>query len=160
MRQSRLPIPLLYLSSYLETHRREYYDRLQGVRERGEVQEWLQFFLAAVARQADDAVTRAEKLMDLRERYRADAARSRSRSGELVDLLFANPVVTVRTVEERLGVTNQGARNLMKSLEDKGWLLQSAAAPGRGGRVLWLAPEIFGIIEDSSFNQTGSSADG
>jgi hypothetical protein len=30
--------------------------RLQLVRERGEIQEWLQFFLRAVREQADDAV--------------------------------------------------------------------------------------------------------
>ena len=63
-----LPAPLLYISSYLEDHRREYYERLQAVRERAEIQEWLQFFLTAVAVQAEDAVARAEHLHDLRER--------------------------------------------------------------------------------------------
>ena len=49
MRHGRLPAPLLYLSSYLEDHRPEYYERLQAVRERGKLQEWIQFFLTAVA---------------------------------------------------------------------------------------------------------------
>jgi len=35
MQQGRLPAPLLYISSYLEDHRSEYYERLQAVRERG-----------------------------------------------------------------------------------------------------------------------------
>ncbi|MFT4011699.1 MAG: Fic family protein, partial [Nocardioidaceae bacterium] len=32
MERGRLPLPLLYLSNYFETHRDEYYDRLQAVR--------------------------------------------------------------------------------------------------------------------------------
>ena len=58
------------------------------MRERGELQEWIQFFLTAVAAQAEDAVTRAEQLVDLRERYRLDLAGSRSRAAEVVDLVM------------------------------------------------------------------------
>jgi hypothetical protein len=39
VQQGVLPQPLLYLSSYFEAHRQEYYDRLQAVRERGRFQE-------------------------------------------------------------------------------------------------------------------------
>src|SRR5437588_5337539 len=101
VQQQVLPQPLLYLSAYFETHRREYYERLQAVRERGEIQEWLQFFLTAVAVQAEDAVARAEHLHDLREKYRSALAGSRSRAVEVVDLLFVNPFVTVRRVAKR-----------------------------------------------------------
>jgi len=46
----------------------------------------------------------------LREHYLAEAARARSRVGELIGLLFANAFLTVRRVETALGITNQGAR--------------------------------------------------
>ncbi len=68
--KGRLPAPLLYISSYFDQRKGEYYDRLQFVRERGEIREWLDFFLTGVAVQAADAVDRAEMLSDLRERYR------------------------------------------------------------------------------------------
>jgi Fic family protein len=55
----KLNQPLLYLSGYLERNRKEYYERLQAVREEGAIQEWLQFFLVAVRHQSDDAVSRA-----------------------------------------------------------------------------------------------------
>ncbi len=48
--QQLLPQPLLYLSAYFERRRSDYYDRLQAVRERGELLEWLGFFLAGVER--------------------------------------------------------------------------------------------------------------
>jgi Fic family protein len=142
-----LPAPLLYISSYLEEYRREYYERLQAVRERAEIQEWLQFFLTAVAVQAEDAVVRAERLHDLRENYRSQLAGSRSRAVEVVDLLFVNPFVTVRGVANTLGVTPQGASNLVRQLEDRGWL-QLVGQFGRGGRNNWVAPEVFDAVSD------------
>ncbi len=75
-----MPVPLLYLSSYFDQRKDEYYDRLQHVRERGEVDAWLDFFLQGVAAQANDAVTRAEELADLREQYRVALKGSRSRA--------------------------------------------------------------------------------
>lgn len=142
-----LPAPLLYISSYLEEYRREYYERLQAVRERAEIQEWLQFFLTAVAVQAEDAVARAEHLHDLRERYRSQLAGSRSRAVEVVDLLFVNPFVTVRRVANVLGVTPQGASNLIRQLEARGWL-EMVGQFGRGGRNNWVAPEVFDAVSD------------
>jgi Fic family protein len=146
--RGHLPAPLLYVSSYLEQNRRDYYDRLQGVRERGEIEEWIQFFLTAVTAQADDAVQRAEELFDLREKYRTELAGSRSRATEVVDLLFENPFMTATLVSQRLEITAQGARNLMRGLEKKGWL-EPLGNFGPGGRTIWVALEIFGIINRS-----------
>lgn len=142
-----LPAPLLYISSYLEQNRRQYYERLQGVRERAEIQEWLQFFLTAVAVQAEDAVARAEHLHDLRERYRSELSGSRSRAVEVVDRMFVNPVLTVPGIATALGITNQGAANLVRQLESRGWL-RRAGSFGRGGRNYWIADEVLSAISD------------
>jgi Fic family protein len=145
LQQRRLPAPLLYISPYLEEHRAEYYDRLQAVRERGELQEWIQFFLTAVAAQAEDAVTRAEQLIDLRERYRSELTGSRSRAVEVVDLIMENPIISSLTIRQRLQVTNQGAHNLIMQLERRG-LIERLGRFGRGGRNFWLAREVFTIL--------------
>ena len=147
VQQQLLPQPLLYLSAYFEQHRSAYYDRLQAVRERGELQEWLQFFLTAVAVQAGDAVTRAERLSDVRERYRRKTATSRSRASEVVDLIMTNPYITVRQVQAELGVTQPGALNLIRRLEGLGWL-QELSTRGRGGRTFWVAPEVLSTISE------------
>lgn len=146
MEEKRLSTPLLYLSGYLESHRAEYYERLQNVRERGEIQEWLQFFLTAVKRQSDDAVWRAGKLVELRERYLAEASATRSHLPGLVEIIFRNPFVTVRHAERLLQVTNQGARNLIHEAERRGWL-RNIGARGRGGKTYWVASEVFNVIE-------------
>lgn len=146
MQRERLPEPLLYLSPYFERDRQLYYERLQSVRERGEIQEWLQYFLRGVAVQAADAITRAEALADVRERYRQElAGKTRSRASEVVDLMIGNPVVTTAAVRSSLDVSGPGALNLIHQLESEGWL-QPLARRGRGGRQYWVAPEVFAII--------------
>lgn len=144
--ENRLPVPLLYLSPYFEDRRREYYDRLQEVRERGALQEWLQFFFTAVEAQASDGVTRAKRLLDLRERYRSELAGSRNRSPEVVELLFENPIIYGSLVRDRLNISSQGALNQIRSLERRGWLMEIGSA-GRGGSKLWLAHEVFDAID-------------
>lgn len=146
MERGRLPLPLLYLSHYFETHRDEYYDRLQAVREQGAIEAWLTFFLNAVHAQANDAVARSRKLVQIRETFHSEAIKERSSLARLVDVIVRNPFVTVKSVETRLELTNQGARNLIKNAEARGWL-RSLGAHGQGGRELWYSPAIFDVME-------------
>jgi Fic family protein len=147
-----LSAPLLYVSAYFARNRRQYYDRLQAVRQQGEIDQWLQFFLTAVAVQADDGVKRARGLLDLREQYRQELSGNRSRASEVVDLLFVNPVISSTHVQHQLDVSNQGALNLLRSLARRGWL-EPLGAHGRGGRNFWYAPEVLGLFDD----ETGSA---
>lgn len=146
MERGRLPMPLLYLSSYFETYRDEYYQRLQAVRETGDIHGWFVFFLQAVRSQADDAVERSRQLIQIRERYLQEAIQARSSLPSLVELITRNPVVTVRSCQDTTGLTNQGARALIRAAERRGWL-RSLGAKGRGGREFWVAPDILKIME-------------
>jgi Fic family protein len=144
--QGALPSPLLYLSSYFEQRRSDYTGRLQAVRERGEIQEWLQFFLHGVEVQATDAVARAERLADLRERYRHELAGTRSRATEVVDLLFENPIASAPGVAASLGITGEGAKYLIMQLEERSILRPFESYPGR--RKTWLAEDILEIVAE------------
>jgi Fic family protein len=132
--RGRLSAPLLYLSSYLERERSQYYEALQAVSERGDIVPWVDLFLTAVQTQARDAVTRAERIIELRERYRAAAASIGSTNAlALVDLICENPLVTTRLVEERLGVTRPTSLRLLRQLDDRG-VLEESDAGARGQR--------------------------
>ncbi len=139
-----LPQPLLYLSSFFEAHRSDYYDRLQAVRERGEVQEWLRFFLTGVAEQANDAVARAEELVDLREEMRHRLTGDRSRATEVVEMIFENPVLTTTRIAEALDVTPQSALNHVRRLEGEDIVIEVAGVPGRSKR--WIAADVLRVL--------------
>lgn len=145
--EGRLSKPLLYLSGYLETHRQEYYERLQAVRERGQLDEYLQFFLVAVRDQATDAVERARRLVSMRERYFRDCELDRSRVAGLIPLIFTSPFLTVARVQQATQTSDQGARNLIKRAQNQyGWLTP-AGSVGQSGRAVWVAEEILTVVD-------------
>jgi Fic family protein len=156
IREERLTAPILYLSGYLEKHREEYYDRLQAVREHGAVQDWLQFFLRAIHKQAGDAVIRAKRLVDLRETYLEKSQQDRSRITAVVGMIFRNPFISAKNVTDRLGISDQGARNLLLRAEDFGWLKRIGTV-GKGGRTLWVAEDIYRIIDGPLSYDSNSS---
>lgn len=145
--RDRLPQPLLYISPYFEAWRQHYYDALQGVRERGDFDTWLGFLLDGVATQATDAVTRAERLIDLREKYRvAVQAATRGSANQLVDMVFAHPVLTSRVVERQLGVSRPAALDALRRLADVGVVTEVGEGPRRQRR--WRAHEVLSALTE------------
>lgn len=57
--------PLLYLSLYLKTNRSEYYDLLQRMRDTGDWEEWLRFFLQGVLETAETGVQTTRAILAL-----------------------------------------------------------------------------------------------
>lgn len=57
--------PMLYLSLYFKAHRQSYYDHLQFVRETGDWEEWIQFFLHGVIKTAHQAITTVQLILKI-----------------------------------------------------------------------------------------------
>jgi Fic family protein len=117
--------PLLYLSLYLKTHRSEYFDRLTAVRERGDWEGWLAFFLEGVAMAADEAVATARHL------YRVvESARDRVLASDdatllslrLFEQLPEHPIITVNHAMDLLGCSRPAAGKAVNVLESAGVL--------------------------------------
>jgi Fic family protein len=142
-----LPEPLLYLSAYFEAQRQTYYDLLLTVSQRGHWEDWLVFFLHGVALQSRDAVVRVGRLQDLRERYRdqLQGARIPARLSQVVDLLLAQPVLTVRQVESAVGVNFTTAQRYVDQLVDLGMLREST---GQARNRVYRAEEVLRAIEE------------
>jgi Fic family protein len=98
--------PLLYLSHHFKLHRSEYYARLLAIRDRGDWEGWLRFFLEGVATTAEEATRTAERIFELRERHRELVLeRVGARGQRLLAVLFERPLVNVGYVAEALDVT-------------------------------------------------------
>lgn len=140
-----LPQPLLYLSAFFEANRRDYYAHLRGVTEKGNWNAWLIFFLSGVSSQALDAAARVKRINDLRENYRQrfQQGRSAARLLQVVDLLFARPLISVRTVEMELGLPYPTAERYIDELVKQGILVGTGKARNR----VFKADEILQVIE-------------
>jgi Fic family protein len=145
----RLGAPLLYLSSYLERERRAYYRALQTIQQGGNPVPWFELFLRAVEIEARDAVARAQRIIELQQRYRQAATTMGTANGlALVDLVCANPLVTTRLVEERLAVSRPTALRLLRGLEQRGVLSETEA--GARGQRRYAARELMAVLVDES----------
>jgi len=144
----RLPAPLLYISPYLEARRTDYYEALQAVREEGDFDPWLAMMLTAIETQANDALQRAERLVDLREHYRSVVrSETRGAANNALDIVFRQPLINSRIVERELSVTKPSALAALRQLQDVGLLSQLEQA-GPHGQHKWQAPEILVILGD------------
>lgn len=60
--------PALYISYYLKQNRIEYYDRMMAVRDTGNYEQWIKFFLEAIYKSGKSAIDTADKLISLKEK--------------------------------------------------------------------------------------------
>jgi Fic family protein len=118
--------PVLYLSYFFKRNRTEYYEHLQAVRDAGDWESWLAFFLRGVAEVSREAVGTARSVLEMRERYRTriteQLGRAAGNGHRVMDRLFDRPMITVATVREWLGVTPAGANSLVNRLVALGLL--------------------------------------
>jgi Fic family protein len=73
-----LPTPLLYLSAFCEASRRDYYDGLRGISERGAWSDWLEYFLLGVARMSEDALSRVMRINGLLAKWQRKVSGNRA----------------------------------------------------------------------------------
>ena len=121
--------PLLYLSHYLKANRAEYYDRLTAIRQRGDWEGWLRFFLRGIAEVSAQATTTARRIVALREAQRERFA-SNANALKLIDSLFEKPIVNVKQCSEILSVSYVTANSLVAKLAKSG-LLEEMTSQGR-----------------------------
>lgn len=117
--------PLLYLSAFLKRNRAEYYDRLQAVRSNGAWEPWIGFFLRGVRDAATEAHQTALKILALREKYHNELT-NEGKGGvnmlRALDTLFAQPIVTARSMEGKLEVAFATANGILGRFEELGIL--------------------------------------
>ncbi len=115
--------PLLYLSLWLKTHRSLYYSLLTEVRETGNWEAWLDFFLEGVAVTANGAVQTARKIneMFIRDRERvASLGRAASTSLRVHQALRERPVRSIASISTDTGLGDVTASNAVRRLTDLG----------------------------------------
>lgn len=125
VREGAMRAPLLYLSAFLTAHKPDYYAKLTAIRERGDWEGWLAFFLRGVREVATDACAAAEKIPSLLDEHRALVERElpgKPTAARFVDALARSPVVTVKKIAELLEVTIPTANTLAADFERIGLL--------------------------------------
>lgn len=109
--------PVLYLSHFFKLNRQQYYDHLQAVRDRGEWEAWLTFFLRGVYEVSQQATDTARHILTLREQHRdliTDLlGRAAGNGHRTLEHLYQHPIVSVNEIRELIGTTYPAANDLV-----------------------------------------------
>jgi len=152
--QGILDEPMLYLSAYLKAHQQEYYDRLTQVRNDGNYEAWIRFFLEGI-RDVSRMVLETTKRIQALERTDTDrlvAAGEGSHGISFLRGLMRQPVVTVQDVTEMTNASYNKANALIATCEQLGILRQ--ISKGRRNRR-FIYQEYVTILSEGTELQKG-----
>ncbi len=144
--QNILPSPLLYLSAFFEATREEYYKQLTRISTHNTWNEWFTYFLNGVALQAEDALSRAERINELLNLWKLQVATSRTHLDvEVVDHFAINPFLTTKKIASELNIAYSTAQRSLQKLEASKIIQQVNDA--KRGKV-YCATQILAILEE------------
>lgn len=142
--RSMLPAPLLYLSAFFEVTRNEYYNQLYQVSAIGSWREWLLYFLNGVATQAEDVLSRAERINGQLEEWKETKDTS-SLMQEIIKHFAINPYFTIQNLANSLEVAYTTTKRAVVKLQERGIITEMTT--GKRGKV-YCATAILAILEE------------
>jgi len=120
-----LSYPTLYISYFLKRNRIEYYDRLTEVREKGNFEQWVKFFLQGIYESAEDSVSSIDLLVELHDRNYASVQEIDTRTksvSRIFDYLESTPIIDIQKTSEELKLAYNTVSSAVKKLEKLGIL--------------------------------------
>jgi len=123
--------PTLYISCFLKRNRIEYYDRMMEVRLKGNFEQWVRFFLKAVAESAHDAIQTIDLLLALHESDLAkvmELKQSLKSTIKVFEYVKKNPIIEIKKTSAEIGIVFNTVAKAVKNLMDVGILKQTENA--------------------------------
>ena len=138
-----LPSPCLYISAFFEATRAEYYRQLYTVSSQGTWNEWLCYFLNGIAMQAEDILSRVERINQYIAQWQELVEGETAHT--IITHLAVNPYITITKTAEKLGVAFTTVQRIIEKLEELSILTQTSQ--GKRDRV-YCAQKILDILEE------------
>lgn len=140
-----LELPILYLSSFVNQHKKQYYIGLDNVRRKGQWEDWILYMLDSVEYSAIDTIKTIHSIRALLNDTieKVKTALPKIYSKELVEVLFHQPYSRITTLEEQLGITRFTASKYLKQLEAIGVLKGEKL----GRDMLYINVELFELLK-------------
>ncbi len=138
--QGVLVKPVLYLSYYFKKHRQTYYDKLQSVRDNGDWENWLTFFLEGIVEVSEQATNTARRILMLREEHRKVITETLDRAAgnghRVLEYLYEHPIVSVNEIQKLLGTSYQSANDLISKMSQSA-ILTEVTGQARNRRFMY-----------------------
>lgn len=118
-----LAAPILYLSLFLKQNRQTYYDLLTRVRENGDWEAWLAFFLQGIRETADQALETAQRILRLYEQDRtriAELGRPAGSALRVFQYAQTRPILSIKVAAARTGLAFATVGTALEHLRELG----------------------------------------
>lgn len=128
MERGVLTTPALYISYFLKQNRIEYYDRMTEVRNKGNYEQWIEFFLRAIYESAADAIEAIDKLTTLHDKNVAvveGMGRASQTAMRVFSYLEANPIIEIQKTATALDMAFNTISGAVNRLSQAGILSQA-----------------------------------
>jgi len=128
--------PLLYLSFYFKKHRQEYYDRLMLVRQKGDFEQWVSFFLDGVIETSQVSILATKKILELQSSIKEQLWQARISSPlaiKILDQLFYTPIFSSSDMQKHLESSYQMIMPVIAHFERLG-IIKEITGKKRGKR--------------------------
>ena len=112
--------PILYISYYLKINRIEYYDRMSKVRESGDYEQWILFFLKAIYKTAKNAIDTIDCLVALHDnnikKFNLYSKRQKTIILKVFNYLESNPIIDIQKTADALNMSYNTIANIVSIL--------------------------------------------
>ncbi len=140
--------PIFCLSAFFEKNRLEYYHRLNLIRSKNDVEQWIRFFITGMNETATFCIERLEELQELKynylERVETKLGKKRHPSAkQLLHIFYSKPYLSVNEIKEEMQLSFQSANQLVKEFEEVGFIKEMAGAKRNRVFYLWEYLAIF-----------------
>ena len=145
--------PSLYLSFYLKEHRIEYYDRMSAIRETGDYEQWIKFFLKGIYASGKSAIETANELIALRDKNirKLENENYTKRTLETMMKVFhyleAHPIIDIGKTAEDLSIAYNTVSSAVNRFEKLG-ILHLVKKQGRN--KVYSYKEYIDILKDGT----------
>ncbi len=142
--------PILYLSLYLKTHRSVYYDLLDRVRQKGDWESWLEFFLTGVSETAEQAATAARKIISMFAEHKRSIERLGRASSSVMRVyehVQRHPIMSIPATANQIGVS---APTVAKAFEHLRALGITRETTGRERHRLYVYEPYLAILNEGT----------
>ena len=115
--------PLLYLSLYFKSNRQDYYNHLQSVRETGDWESWIKFFLKGIVETATQATETAQSIVKLFANDRKRIETSDSSAAAILTIhtyLQQSPISNTGSIRKKTGLSQPTVMRSLTALENLG----------------------------------------
>ena len=115
--------PLLYLSLYFKVNRQDYYNHLQSVRDTGDWEAWIKFFLNGVIETANQAIESAQAIIALFTNDRLAIENSGKSTASILAIhtyFQRNPITNTNSIKESCSVSLPTVMRSLNTLEALG----------------------------------------